>query len=333
MDKERIAKLIRKIIVPLGLFAIILGILGGEWDAWFHVKHEHELLSAPHLVVIVGLMTFSAMGVLGLAMLKWGNDLSLREKRAMLLVAIGGLATPLALSFDELWHRFMGLDQTAWSAPHAIMFAAIAAILIGLAIFTAKHKDSPFSMLFFATVILLGLFSFADFDQPHMSWVKDIRPGFTYPITAAGISTFTLLLMVLLLKKPGAATIAASLAWGTHFIIGYSIGAIGGFSHTLPSFPIMIPALALDIALILSKNTNFRHDFKSLLALSFFAATVTYWSAIAWSALYTFSQAPQQISGNIQDWFIWYLAFIPAASLFIACLAQRFARWFMPHTT
>ncbi len=330
MTNKNLIRIAGKLIVPLGLLAILLSVVGAEWDAWFHVKYEHTLLSAPHLVVIAGLIAFTICGMLAFFILLEDKALLRGEKRAMWLVAAGGLITPLTLAFDELWHRMIGLDMTTWSAPHAIMFAAVASVLIGLAVFSLKSRTLP--TLFFATVILLGLFSLADFDMPQMSWLKDIRPGFAYPLAATGISTFLFLTMTLVVKKVGTATLAATLAWSTHFAIGYSVDAIGGFTHTLPPFPIIIPALALDMALILSKNTNFRRGFKTLIPLSFFIATITYWSAIAWSVLYASAQAPQQISGNAQDWFLWYLAFIPAASLLLAWLAQRFANWFTPHT-
>lgn len=319
-----------KTIIPAGLLAITLGMTGGQWDSWLHVKHGHELLAIPHIIIIGGLMLFTFSGFLAFLILLFGrNALSEIERRGMWLALFGGGMIPFALAFDEAWHRFIGLDQTAWSAPHMILFMGVAAVLIGLALFThVKSKILP--MLFFATVFLLGLFSLGDFDQPHMQEVvRSMRPGFTYPIAVTFIFTLAFMLTAVVTKRVGIATTAALLAWALHITTASVIGEIGGFMHTVTPFPIMLPALIFDICLFRSAKTtqDVRLEFRDYLLITLITASACYFLTVSWSALFTEKEVPQQLSGNLSDWVRWYVWFIPGIALAITWLGDLFSQW------
>lgn len=332
-------KTLRNLMVLFGLLGAILDISGGQWDAWLHVKQGHELFAIPHLIIIAGLVFFALAGFCAfLTLLKNSKELQPTQKRGLWLAMLGGAVVFPALAFDEGWHRFIGLDQTFWSAPHAILFAALAAVLLGLALFTHKNRVLP--TLFFATMILLGLFSLGDFDQPHMQDVMQrLRPGFTYPLAVTGIFTFAFLLTMSVTRRIGHGyiTAAALLAWGFFMGTGVLVGTIGGFMHAILPFPIVIPALVLELCLFLF-DVNFLLAVskdpaqlsikpKNMFAFAFFTATACYIAVIAWSALYTQTDTPQQLSGNLRDWIGWYFAAVPLMALASAWIVNKFAQW------
>lgn len=331
----------QKIIVLVGLLAIVLGMTGGQWDSWHHVKHDHVVFALPHLIIIGGLGLFTLSGILAVFILARGRlVLSAGEKKGLWFVVSGGLTLPMALVLDELSHALWGLDQTAWSAPHALMFLSVASVLFGLAVFTL-HKSrlgrsvgflrGVLPVLYFATMLLLGLFSLGDFDQPHMKFVADIRPGFAYVITATGIAVFTLVLMAAMVGRVGAVTAAALLAWGFHAGVGYIVGEIGGFFHTLPPYPLIVPAAALDAYLLvasgLSKQPKFNLTPQMLIAASLIATGVCYWTIIGWASIYTRSKLPQQISGGPLDWTVWFIVFVSIFPILSALITKHLSSW------
>jgi len=307
-----------KCIVLVGIFAIVSVIVGGQWDAWMHAKQGHTVFAVPHLIIIGGFSLFFVSGIFALSMLLKDRKLLDRERRSMWLVAVGGIMTPIGLVLDEGWHRFINLDMTVWSIPHGLMFLSVTCVLVGLADFTI-HRNKLLPIFFFAAILTVGFFSLLDFDQPHMSWVADSRPGFTYAITITGISTFTFALIITAMRHVGLVTAIASIAWILYTAIGYTVGMTGGFFNAFPPFPIIIPAIALDISLLV-----FRGRF---LIPAFISATTCYWGVIGWATLYTGSKLPQQLSGGPIDWLIWYVIFIPAGSYIIPKLARAISNW------
>ena len=128
-----------KCMILVGIFAIALGLVGGQWDSWLHAKQGHTLFAAPHLIIICSLVMFFLCGVLAFIILKKNKGLSISERKGLWFVLVGGIIIPPALIVDEAWHKFLGIDMTAWSLPHAIMFASVALVLIGLTIFSRRN--------------------------------------------------------------------------------------------------------------------------------------------------------------------------------------------------
>ncbi|MEV4414438.1 hypothetical protein [Catellatospora sp. NPDC049609] len=114
-------------VYRLWLVAFALKMLGSSWDMSWHFKWLRDDLAPPHLlntagtVIVVVLVLFQAYHDVGVDAL---------AKRLM----VGGTATFLvAIPIDILNHRINGLDITAWSASHALLYIGTAFMLLGVA--------------------------------------------------------------------------------------------------------------------------------------------------------------------------------------------------------
>lgn len=114
-------------VYRLWLVAFALKMLGSSWDMSWHFKWLRDDFAPPHLlntagtVIVVALVLFQAYHNVGVDAL---------AKRLM----VGGTATFLiAIPIDILNHRINGLDITAWSASHALLYIGTAFMLLGVA--------------------------------------------------------------------------------------------------------------------------------------------------------------------------------------------------------
>lgn len=117
--------------VWLALWVFLLGFgLGSLWDHAWHVTHPLEDFWSPHLLIYT---MFTAMAFL-IARIVLTPDVRATFGPTMrmpaigqalpgvLVLACGGMAlVGLAGVFDSLWHTAFGLDETAWSVPHALL--------------------------------------------------------------------------------------------------------------------------------------------------------------------------------------------------------------------
>lgn len=332
------APFIEKTMIISALFAITLGIIGAQWDSWSHVKQGHVLLATPHLVVIFGLGLFVLASVLSFCLMrKIGKNLPAGKKRS-LVFAIGGVLIPPALMLDEAWHAFFGLDQTTWSPPHALLFMGIACILLGLGFYCAspnKLRDSIWPskcdvlpMLFFGTVLLLGIMSLGDFDHPQTAWIAGTRPGAIYPITVTGMNVLVFLMITLALRRVWASTIVAIFAWSFHAATAFLIATVGGFWHTALPFPIVVPALIIDMWLLfLLQNPRLKISPHRLFCGALIATILSYWSVVAWALFYT--KLPQQIPNHLNSIIISGALFVILMSIGITFIAGFTAKYFL----
>ncbi|GAA1397097.1 hypothetical protein ACFQZ4_20645 [Catellatospora coxensis] len=114
-------------VYRLWLVAFALKMLGSTWDMSWHFKWLRDDAAPPHLlntagtVIVVALVLFQAYHNVGV------------DKAAKRLM-VGGTATFLiAIPIDILNHRINGLDITAWSASHALLYIGTAFMLLGVA--------------------------------------------------------------------------------------------------------------------------------------------------------------------------------------------------------
>ncbi|GHJ46003.1 hypothetical protein Cs7R123_33450 [Catellatospora sp. TT07R-123] len=114
-------------VYRLWLVAFTLKMLGSTWDMSWHFKWLRDDFAPPHLlntagtVLVVALVLFQAYHGVGVDRL---------AKRLM----VGGTATFLiAIPIDVLNHRINGLDITAWSFSHALLYLGTAFMLLGAA--------------------------------------------------------------------------------------------------------------------------------------------------------------------------------------------------------
>ncbi|WP_121389258.1 hypothetical protein [Actinokineospora cianjurensis] len=108
------------------LLALLFKLLGSSWDESWHFKFLRDDLAPPHLinsvgtgiaVVLVAIHTFTGMAT---------------TRRAQRVVQAGLAVFLIAAPLDVINHRINGLDLTAWSPSHALLYLGTALMIAGL---------------------------------------------------------------------------------------------------------------------------------------------------------------------------------------------------------
>lgn len=116
--------------------------VGFAWDRRWHATHPFEdFLSPPHLfvysmhlcaTVTLLVITFNPVTRrhFGPVFRLWPFPLPMPG--AIALAGGGFVVTALAGAFDGIWHTAFGLDETAWSFPHAMLGWGIFVAFVGI---------------------------------------------------------------------------------------------------------------------------------------------------------------------------------------------------------
>ncbi|MHA6792943.1 hypothetical protein ACVGVM_05385 [Pseudonocardia bannensis] len=113
-------------VYALWLIALTLKVLGSSWDVSWHFKWLRDDLAPPHLLNTAGTVLVVAL-VLFHSYTGYGVDrFTLRFMQAGVTIFL--LAVPL----DVINHRINGLDITAWSITHALLYLGTAVMLTGV---------------------------------------------------------------------------------------------------------------------------------------------------------------------------------------------------------
>ncbi|PPK67907.1 hypothetical protein CLV40_106138 [Actinokineospora auranticolor] len=108
------------------LIALLFKLLGSSWDESWHFKFLRDDLAPPHLlnsigtgvaVVLVVIHTYTGMAA---------------TRRSQRLLQTGLAVFLIAAPLDVINHRISGLDLTAWSATHGLLYLGTALMLAGL---------------------------------------------------------------------------------------------------------------------------------------------------------------------------------------------------------
>lgn len=113
--------------------AMVLKILGATWDISWHFRWLRDDLAPPHLlntvgtVMVIGLVVIHSYTGIGvdratLRWMQWGLGIFL-------------VAAPL----DVINHRVNGLDITAWSPSHALLYLGTGLMSVGLLVGWNRH--------------------------------------------------------------------------------------------------------------------------------------------------------------------------------------------------
>ncbi|GIH09934.1 hypothetical protein Rhe02_80010 [Rhizocola hellebori] len=116
-----------KVIYRLWLVAFTLKMLGSTWDMSWHFKWLRDTAAPPHILNTVGTVMVVAL-VLYQARFSVGVD-----KLAKRLMVLGTAIFLIAIPIDILNHEINGLDITAWSLSHALLYLGTALMLLGCA--------------------------------------------------------------------------------------------------------------------------------------------------------------------------------------------------------
>jgi hypothetical protein len=108
------------------LVGLLCKMLGSSWDMSWHFKWQRDDLAPPHLlntvgtvivVVLVTIHTFTGFGC---------------DRRSLRLMQGGTAIFLVAGPLDVINHRVNGLDLTAWSPSHFLLFIGTAVMIIGV---------------------------------------------------------------------------------------------------------------------------------------------------------------------------------------------------------
>ncbi|MEZ0076154.1 hypothetical protein [Planotetraspora sp. GP83] len=108
------------------LAAFVLKVLGSTWDVSWHFRWLRDDLAPPHLLNSVG----TAIAV-GLALVHWYTGYGV-DRTASRLIQWGTGIFLIAIPLDLINHRVNGLDITAWSPSHSLLFIGTALMIAGV---------------------------------------------------------------------------------------------------------------------------------------------------------------------------------------------------------
>lgn len=122
------------------VFAVLAFGVGAGWDRAWHATHPFEdFWSPPHLFIystnLVATLLVAWLALWPDLRRHYGDPIRLSlgiQVPPALALALGGfLVIAMAGLFDSVWHSRFGLDETAWSFPHAMLGSGILTSLLG----------------------------------------------------------------------------------------------------------------------------------------------------------------------------------------------------------
>jgi hypothetical protein len=113
-------------VYGLWLTAFALKVLGASWDVSWHFKWLRDDLAPPHLLNSAGTALVAALVVAH----AWTGRAV--DRPALHLMRVGLGIFLVAIPLDVVNHRINGLDLTAWSPTHALLYLGTALILAGV---------------------------------------------------------------------------------------------------------------------------------------------------------------------------------------------------------
>jgi hypothetical protein len=108
------------------VLAFAFKVMGSTWDVSWHFKWLRDNLAPPHLInsigtvmviVLVAIHSFTGFGA---------------HKRAQRFMQWGTIVFLVAAPLDVINHNINGLDLTAWSPSHAMLYFGTALMLVGV---------------------------------------------------------------------------------------------------------------------------------------------------------------------------------------------------------
>jgi hypothetical protein len=115
-----------RVVYGLWVLALVFKLLGSSWDVAWHFKWLRDDLAPPHLINTAGTALVVAL-VLFHTYTGYGVD-----RAALRLMQAGTLVFLGAVPIDVINHRLNGLDITAWSATHALLYVGTVLMLAGV---------------------------------------------------------------------------------------------------------------------------------------------------------------------------------------------------------
>ncbi len=144
------------------IVALAFKLLGSSWDVSWHFKWLRDDFAPPHLLNTVG--TGTAIGlVLAHSFTGFGV-----ERRSLRIMQWGTGIFVVAGPIDVVNHRINGLDLTAWSPSHLLLYTGTAVMVIGVIRnwYRTYPRDGVFARQWAVGLIALFAFLFEDLYFP-----------------------------------------------------------------------------------------------------------------------------------------------------------------------
>jgi len=256
------------ILVQRGVIAVLLagatlGMVGGTWDAAWHVTRQRETFwSPPHLLLysatILGFLasTFAIMVAWLLPADATFPGPLIRLRRwlplGFVVTACGAFVVVGSAPLDEFWHRTFGRDVDVWSFPHVVALIGAVGISVGsvFAVGSDWHS-SPGRTTWHRIVTISFLAVTAWAAMFSLNWytlvLARLRDSVQYPILASLVTAPLLVLAAMAVGRGGATLVALQytlVTFALHWVL-----SLAGFA-LLPIPPlIVVPALVVDLVL------------------------------------------------------------------------------------
>lgn len=142
--------------------ALAFKLIGSSWDVSWHFKWLRDDFAPPHLINTVG--TGIAVGLV-LAHTFTGYGV---ERRSLRIMQLGTGIFVLAGPIDVINHRVNGLDLTAWSPSHLLLYTGTAIMLVGVLRnwYRTYPRDGSFARQYHFGLLALFAFLFEDLYFP-----------------------------------------------------------------------------------------------------------------------------------------------------------------------
>jgi len=141
-----------RLVYGTWLAALTFKALGSGWDMAWHFRWLRDDLAPPHDVNLVG----DAVVVL-LVLFHWYTGFGV-DRSASRLMQTGIVVFLLAAPVDVVNHRLNGLDITAWSATHGLLYLGTAIMIAGVIRGWRRHGTDLPAPLYYGTLGALWFF-------------------------------------------------------------------------------------------------------------------------------------------------------------------------------
>ncbi|MBA3471147.1 MAG: hypothetical protein H0T53_16045 [Herpetosiphonaceae bacterium] len=266
-----------RVIYGLWLTAFILKLIGSGWDIAWHFHYLRDDMAPPHIINTIGTML-----AVGLAMFHTWTGYGV-DRLSLRLIQAGVGTFLLAIPLDLINHRLFGLDITAWSPTHAMLYLGTAVMIMG--VLRGWWLLGPAGKLY--TTLALGFWAFLLEDvmfpigqqeygvlaldalkkgqstaAPELVAAAGINPelfivpvpGWVYPLWMILTVTMVLLAARIVIGKRWTATTVTGL-YLAYRLGSYYLLVAGGFPPSYIPMMLLGVAVAIDVAVSMKLHT------------------------------------------------------------------------------
>lgn len=267
-----------RVMLGLNLGAILISYLSTRWDTAEHVKGAVDSFwYAPHYGIYFGILMSALLSLAGLAVVFRGPGLpfeKLRQNPALSFVAaLNGLSF-LGAPFDAWWHETFGLDLSAWSPPHIHLIVGIGIVILGCMVYfldddvvnaplqrlRVRSRETAIQIFGLELSLLTLMVLFIEYEQLDPALTPGFiltRPLWFYPFIWTTLMLFMLTVYIGLTRRIGLVSLGMALYVVVRLLLLGVDRTLFDYEGT-PFYPLVLPALALDLTLLALSKTGVR---------------------------------------------------------------------------